>query len=92
MLGTEGLVLSVGVPVIMGLIMFMVLVEGVVQVTVDPVELGDMTQEVGHLGVLIGRVFVPSSDGVEGLVDIRVDYLVSEVVVALLPEVFRDVR
>jgi hypothetical protein len=39
----EGLAFPVGIPVVMGLIVSMVLVEGVVQVTVDPGSLGNMT-------------------------------------------------
>ena len=46
---TEGLSLSVWVPVIMGLIMSVVLVERVIQVTVNPRKLGHMTKEIWHL-------------------------------------------
>lgn len=89
---TEGLALSVGVPVIMGLIVSVVLLEGVIQVTIDPGKLGHMTQEIGHLGVLVGLVVVSLSDGVEqGLVETGVDDLVAGVVVTLLPKIFGEV-
>lgn len=84
---TESLVLSVGVPVIMGLIMSVILLEGVIEVTVQPVELGNDTQVEGHLRVIIGGVVVTGTDGVNALVGIGVDNLVSKVIVGLLPEV-----
>lgn len=51
-----------------------------------------MTQEVGHLGVIVWCVVVSGSDGVQGLVEVRVDDLVSKVVVTLLPVVLWHVR
>lgn len=89
---TESLVLSVGVPVIMGLIMSVILLEGVIEVTVQPVELGNDTQVKGHLRVIIGGVVVTGTDGVNALVGIGVDNLVSKVIVRLLPEVLWEVR
>ena len=88
---TKSLVLTVGVPVVMGLVVPMILLEGVIEVTVQPVELGDDTQVEGHLGVVIGRVVVTSSNGVDLLVDVGVDHLVTPVVVGLLPEVLGEV-
>jgi hypothetical protein len=89
----ESLALSVWVPVIMGLIMSMVLVKGVVQVTVNPRDLRIHTQEEWHLGVLIGLIVVPLSDGVEELlVQVRMDDFIAQVVVTLLPIVLREVR
>ena len=72
--------------------MSVVLVEGVIQVTINPVELWNVTQEVGHLGIIIGFVLVPLPDGVEHLVQIRVDNFVPQVVVPLLPVVLWHVR
>jgi len=89
---TKSLVLTVGVPVVMGLVVPMILLEGVIEVTVQPVELGDDTQVEGHLGVVIGRVVVTSSDRVDLLVHVGVDHLVTPVVVGLLPEVLGEVR
>lgn len=89
---TKGLALSVWIPVIMGLIMSMVLVEGVIQVTVDPRDLRVHTQEEWHLRVLIGLVVESLSDGVQQLlVEIRMNYLVAQVVVTLLSVVLGEV-
>ena len=53
----------------MGLIMSVVLVEGVVQVTVDPRNLRVHTQEEWHLRVLVGLIIESLSYGIEeGLV------------------------
>jgi len=90
-LETKRLALSVWVPVIMGLIVSMVLVEGVIQVTVDPIELGHMSEEVGHLRIIIWSVVVSGSDRVQCLVDIRVDNGVTYVVMSLLPKVLWQV-
>ena len=52
-----------------------------------------MTQEVWHLGVVIGFVVVSSSDWVqESLVGIGVDDLVTKVVVTLLPIILWEIR
>jgi hypothetical protein len=88
---SESFVLSVGVPIVMGLVMPMVLLEWVIEVTVQPVELGNDTQVEGHLRVIIGGVVVTGTDRVDGLVGIGVDHLVTPVVVRLLPEVLREV-
>jgi hypothetical protein len=90
-LETKRLTLSIGIPVIMGLIVSMVLVEGVIQVTVNPIELGYMPEEVGHLRIIIWGVVVSGSDGVECLVGIRVDDGVTYVVMSLLPKVLWQV-
>ena len=50
--------------------MSVVLVEGVIQVTINPVELGHVTQEVWHLGVVIGLVVVPLPNRIEHLVQV----------------------
>lgn len=90
---TESLGLSVWVPVVVGLIVSVVLVEGVIQVTVDPRELRNVTQEIWHLRVLVGLVVVSGSDWVQhGLIEVAVNHLVAEVVVTLLPIIFREVR
>jgi hypothetical protein len=88
---TEGLGLAIGLPVIMSLVMAMILVERVIEVTVDPGCLRDVAKEEGHLGVVVGLVIVASSDGVQGLVEIGMDDLVAKVVVALLPVVLWEV-
>lgn len=89
---TKGLGFSIGVPVIVGLIMSVILVEGIVKISINPRELGHMTKEVRHLRVFVGLVIVSCTDGVhQGLVKIAVNHLVSEVVVTLLPIIFREV-
>jgi hypothetical protein len=89
---TKSLSLSIWIPLIMGLIMSVVLVEGVVQVTVDPRNLGIHSQEEWHLRVLVGLVIESLSDGVEeSLVEIRVNYFISKIVVPLLLVVLREV-
>jgi len=76
----------------MGLVVLVVLLEGVIQGTVQPVELGDATKIEGHLRVLVGLVVVASTDRVDLLVDIGVDDGVAQVVVGLLPVVLWEVR
>ena len=83
--GTKSLGLSIGDPVIMSLVVLVVLLEGVIEGTVQPVELRDATKVERHLGVIIGFVVVTGTDGVEHLVGVRVDYIVTPVVVSLLP-------
>ena len=61
---TESLVLSVGVPLIVGLIVSMVLFKGVIKVTIEPVELGHDSQEEGHLTIIIRGVVVSCADWV----------------------------
>ncbi len=70
---TKSLVLTVGVPVIVVLVMAMVFVERVVQVTVQPEELGHDSQVKRHLGVIIRLVVITRSNWVQLLVKIRVD-------------------
>eukprot|EP00350_Pseudokeronopsis_sp_OXSARD2_P013271 CAMPEP_0170543836 /NCGR_PEP_ID=MMETSP0211-20121228/2819_1 /TAXON_ID=311385 /ORGANISM="Pseudokeronopsis sp., Strain OXSARD2" /LENGTH=150 /DNA_ID=CAMNT_0010847323 /DNA_START=476 /DNA_END=928 /DNA_ORIENTATION=+ len=88
----KGLPLSIGVPVIMGLIVSVVLVEGVVQVAIDPGELRDVAKEVGHLRVIVGFVVIAPSDRIQLLVKVRVNHLISQVIVRLLPHVLWEVR
>jgi len=64
------LAFSVWIPVIMGLIVSMVLVERVIQVTVDPIELRHMPKEIRHLRIIIWCVVISGSDGVKCLVGI----------------------
>lgn len=49
---TKGLVLSVWVPVVVRLVVSVIFVEGVIDVTIDPGVLWDVTEVEGHLGVL----------------------------------------
>ena len=88
---TKSFTLSVWIPVIMDLIMSMVLMERVVQVTVDPRDLRVHPQEEWHLRVLVGLVVESLSDWVQQLlVEIRMNYLVSQVVVTLLSVVLGE--
>jgi len=61
---TESLTFSVWVPVIVGLVVSMMFVEGVVQVTINPGELRDVTEEEWHLSVLTILVIVSLSNWV----------------------------
>ena len=54
----------------MCLVVLVVLLEGVIQRTVKPVELRDATKVEGHLGVLVWRVVVTSANWVYLLVEI----------------------
>jgi hypothetical protein len=54
--------------------MAMVFVERVVQVTIEPEELGHDSEVKRHLGIIIGFVVVTRSNWVQLLVEIRVDY------------------
>ena len=89
---SERLVFSVRVPVIVGLVVSVVLIEGVVQVSINPRQLRNMTQVEWHLTVFLSIVVVLGSDGVESLVEVRVDHGVTPVVVGLLPVVVWHVR
>jgi len=92
LLGTKRALLPVGNPIVVGLIVLVVLLEGVIQGTVQPVELGDGAQVEGHLRVVIRVVVVSGSDGVDLLVEIRVDDVIAPVVVGFLPIVLGEVR
>lgn len=54
----------------MGLIMSVILVERVVQVTIDPRKLRDVTQVEGHLGVVVPVIVIPCSDRIQTLVEV----------------------
>lgn len=86
---TQGLTLSVGVPVVVGLVVPVVLLEGVIQVTVHPGGLGDVSEVKWHLGVLSNLVVVQLTKRVNLLVEAGVDHLVPKIVVgsALVLEV-----
>jgi hypothetical protein len=71
--------------------MSMVLVEGVIEVTVDPGKLRYNTQEERHLRVIIRFVVKTSTYWVQGLVNVRVDYLVTPVIVGFLPIILWEV-
>ena len=66
----ECLVFAVRVPVIVCLVVSMVLLERIVQVTVQPEELGDHTEIECHLGVLIRLIVVASAEWVDLLVKV----------------------
>ena len=82
---SKRLILSVRVKVVMSLIMLVILVERIIQVTIDPGVLGDLTDEEGKLGVITWVIVVSGPDWVHLLVKIGVDELVTQVVMWLLP-------
>ena len=55
---TEGFVFTVGVPVVMGLVVPMVLLERVIQVTIDPTQLRNVSKVKWHLSVLSRLVVI----------------------------------
>jgi hypothetical protein len=63
-LNTESLTFSVWIPVIVGLVVSMMLVERVIQVTINPGELRNVTEEEWHLSVLTKLVIVSLSNWV----------------------------
>jgi len=63
-LNTEGLAFSVWVPVIVSLVVSMMFVERVIQVTINPGELRDMTEKEWHLSVFTILVIVSLSNWV----------------------------
>ena len=87
--GTEGPGLAVGHPVIVRLVVFVMLIEGVIQRTVQPVKLRDGTKVERHLRIIVGRVVVTCPDRVHLLVDVRVDHSVTPIVMGLLSIVLR---
>ena len=88
---TESFVLAVWVPLVVGLIVTMVLVEGVVDGTVSPVEHRNGAIEPGNLDFTGWMVVVVGTNWVKLLVEIRMDDLVGPVVMRLLPEVLMPV-
>jgi hypothetical protein len=76
----------------MGLVVSVILLEGVVKVTIEPHKLGHNTEVKGHLGVLVGTVVVTGTDGVELLVEVGMDDGISQIVVGFLPEVLGEIR
>ena len=75
----------------MGLIVAMVLVEGVVDGTVSPVDNRNSAIEPGNLDFTCWVVVVVGTNWVKLLVEIRMDDLVGPVVMRLLPEVLMPV-
>ena len=82
---TQSLTLSVWVPVIVGLVVPMVLLEGVIQVTINPRSLGDVPKVKWHLGVLPRLVVVQLPQRVNLLVEIGVNHHISNIVVLSAP-------
>jgi len=80
---TESLSLSIGVPFVVRLDMSVVLIEGVIQVTVDPGKLWDMSEEEWHLLVLTDSHSILLSERIPLLVEVGVYDLVSKIVVGL---------
>ena len=91
---TQGFTLTIGVPVIVSLVVPMVLLERIVQVTIHPTRLRNVTEVKGHLGVLSRLVVIQLSQRVNLLIEVRMNHLVAEIVVgsALMPEVLRCSR
>jgi len=65
---TEGLSFSIWIPVVMGLVMSVILIEGVVQVTIDPRELRNMAEVEWHLSIFSWLIIVVLSKWVHLLV------------------------
>ena len=84
---TEGLRFTVWVPVIVGLVVSVPLLEGVIKISVKPVKLWNHMKVKWHLGVLVRLLLVASSNRVHHLVQIRVNDLVAKIVMRLLPVV-----
>lgn len=76
---TECLSLSIWVPVVVGLVVPMVLVERIIEVTIDPGKLRNVTEIEWSLGLFIWSVFVVRTEWVDSLVEVGVDNLVSEI-------------
>ena len=89
---TKSLVFSIWEPVIVGLVMSVIFIERIIKVTINPRKLRDMTKVEWHLGVLSWNIVVVLSQWVHCFVSIRVDKLVSKVIVPLLIEVLWWVR
>lgn len=88
----ESLALAVRVPIIVCLVVSVILVEGVVEVTVEPEELWDNTEVDRHLGIVITVVVVAGANRVQGFVEVGVNDFVAKIVVGLLPEILGEVR
>jgi|TARA_B110000305_G_C19285259_1_gene561384 hypothetical protein len=52
----------------MGLVMSVILIEGIIQVTINPGELWDVTEVEWHLGVFSWLILVDLSEGIKLLV------------------------
>ena len=87
--GTEGPGLAIGHPVIVRLVVLVMLIERVIEITVQPVKLRDGTEIERHLHVLIGLVVVTRPDGVHLLVEVGMDHSVTPIVMGLLSIVLR---
>lgn len=92
-LSTKGFGLSIWVPVVMCLVMSMILLEGIVQVTVDPRSLWHGREVPWHGGILSYFIIVVHSKWVQRLIQVGMSNLVSKVVVwlSLMPEVLRGI-
>ncbi len=88
---SQRLVLPVWIPFIVCLDMSVGLVPGVIQVTVNPVELRNVTEEPWVLRDLSWAILVPCADWIQFLVRVGVNDLVSKIVMGLLPVVFGEV-
>ena len=73
----------------MGLVVPMVLLERIVQVTVYPTCLRNVTEVKWHLGVLSWLVVIQLPQRINLLIEVRMNHLVAKIVVrsALVPEV-----
>jgi hypothetical protein len=82
-LSSQSLVLSIGVPVVVTLVVSVVFVEGVVQVSVEPTDLGHLSEEDGSLNQFIGSGLESLAKRVDFFVEVGVDDLIGQVVVDL---------
>jgi len=91
---TKSLVLSIWIPVIMGLVMSMILLERVIKVTIYPGKLRNVTEVEWHLSVLSMDNVVILSQRIQLFIEVRMHELVTPVVVGLtlMPVVLRQCR
>lgn len=84
---TEGFLLSIRVPVVVGLIEPVILLEGVVKVSISPPSVWFNTKEPRHGGLAVGLPIIHRTDWIKFFVEIRMDDSVTQIVVWLLPVV-----
>ena len=65
---TESLTFTVGVPVIMDLVVSVILIERIVQITIKPIELGQLTKEPRHLDEFAKFVIIVGADRIKIIV------------------------
>ena len=68
--GTESLLFAVGDPVVVSLVLLVILLEGIIERTVQPIELRNTAEIPGHLRVIIGCIVITSTNRVDLLIEI----------------------